>query len=131
MRLRLVERLANEWMRENERLIAAHKKTCAFGFIEQAHHLFRRAARHQRQQLGVELVVNHRADREQRVRSLGESRQPTAKYLTHAGWYGEAGTFALEQTQVRNFLHEEGIAIGPLVDLGHEGSRSGARPHRP
>jgi hypothetical protein len=42
MRLRLVERLPNEWMRENEPLIAAHKKTCAFGFIEQARHLFRR-----------------------------------------------------------------------------------------
>src|SRR5437868_15215026 len=91
VRLRLVERLANEWMRENERLIAAHKKTCTFGFIEQAHHLFSRTPRYQRQQLGVEFVVNHRADREQCMRSLRKSRQPTANNLTHAGWYSEAG----------------------------------------
>src|SRR5437899_10313663 len=91
MRLHLVERLANEWMREHQRLFAAHEKTCAFGFIEQTHHFFRRTPRYQRQQLGVQLIVNHRASREQRVRSLRKSRKPTPNYLTHAGWYGKAG----------------------------------------
>ena len=124
MRVRLVERLANEWMREHQLLFAAHDKTCTFGFIEQTHHLFRRTPRYQRQQLGVQLVINHRANREQRVRSLRKSCKPTANYLTHAGWYGKAGTFALEQTQVCNFLHEEGIAVGPALYLAHEGSRS-------
>jgi hypothetical protein len=124
MRLRLVERLANEWMRENERLIAAHKKTCTFGFVEHAHHLFRRTACHQRQQFCVDFVVSHRADREERVRSMRKSRKPTANDLTHAGWYGKAGAFALEQTQVCYFLHEEGIAVGPLVHVAHECSWS-------
>ena len=79
MRLRLVERLANEWMGENERLFVAHKKTCAFGFIEHAHDLFRRASCHQRQQLRLELVTDHRADGKHRVVACESraSRRPT------------------------------------------------------
>jgi hypothetical protein len=128
MRLRLVECLANEWMRENERLIAACQKTRVFGLIEQVHDLFGRAASQQRQELRLKLVTDYGADGKYRVGRLRESRQSAAQYLTDSWRYGEAWPFALEQPQVRNFLHEEWIATGSLVHLAHEGSRSNT-PH--
>ena len=100
------------------------RRPCAFGFIEHAHYLFRRASCQQRQELRVKLVTDYRADGKYRVGRLRESRQSASQDLTNSWRYGEARPFALEQPKVRNFLHEEGIAVGPLVHLGHEGRRS-------